>query len=50
LKQVAEEGRSIPALLMRQPQYTQLAAQVFALFEHIIAKGLENEKAGAKKR
>ena len=52
LKRVAEEARYIPALLLRQPQYTSLATQVFALFEHITAKGLENEKASAsaKKR
>ncbi len=52
LKRVAEEVRYIPALLLRQPQYTSLATQVFALFEHITAKGLENEKASAsaKKR
>jgi len=50
LQQVAEEARYIPALLLRQPQYTSLVTQVFALFEHIAAKGLENEKASAKKR
>jgi hypothetical protein len=50
LKEVAEEVRFIPALLERLPQFKSLAAQVFALFEHITAKGLENEKASAGKR
>ena len=49
LKEVTEEARFIPELLERQPQFKQLAQQVFALFEHIAAKGLENEKASAKK-
>jgi hypothetical protein len=49
MKEVAEEGRFIPALLERQPQFKPLAHQVFSLFEHITAKGLENEKASAKK-
>ena len=49
LKEVAEEVRFIPALLQRLPQFQPLANQVFALFEHITAKGLENEKASAKK-
>jgi hypothetical protein len=49
LKEVVEETRFIPALLERQPQFKPLAHQVFALFEHITAKGLENEKASAKK-
>ena len=49
LKEAAEEARLIPPLLERQPQYKPLAYQVFSLFEHITAKGLENEKASAKK-
>ena len=49
LKEVTEEARLIPALLERQPQFKPLAQQVFSLFEHIAAKGLENEKASAKK-
>ena len=48
LQEVAEEVRFIPALLERLPQFKSLAAQVFALFEHITAKGLENEKASAE--
>ena len=49
LKEVTEEARFIPELLERQPQFKPLAQQVFSLFEHITAKGLENEKASAKK-
>jgi hypothetical protein len=49
LKEVTEEARFIPALLERQPQFKPLVDQVFSLFEHITAKGLENEKASAKK-
>ena len=50
LKEFAEEARSIPALLIRQPQYQALACQVFSLFAQIAAKDLENEKASTKKR
>ena len=49
LKEVAEEARFIPTLLERQPQFKPLAQEVLSLFEHITAKGLENEKASAKK-
>ena len=49
LKEVMEEARFIPPLLERQPQFKPLADQVFSLFEHITAKGLENQKASAKK-
>ena len=49
LKEVTEEARFIPELLERQPQFKPLAQQVFSLFEYITAKGLENEKASAKK-
>jgi len=49
LKEVAQEGRFIRALLERQSQFKPLAHQVFSLVEHITAKGLENEKASAKK-
>ena len=50
LKEVAEEARFIPALLEKQPQFKPLAEQVLSLFDHITAKGLENEMASAKKR
>jgi hypothetical protein len=49
LKEATDEARFIPALLERQPQFKPLANEVFALLEHIAAKGLENEKATAKK-
>ena len=49
LKEATEEARFIPELLERQPQFKPLAHQVFALFEHITAKALENEKAITKK-
>ena len=49
LKEATEEARFIPALLERQPQFKPLAHEVFALFEHIAAKALENEKASPKK-
>ena len=49
LKEAAEEARFIPPLLERQPQFKSLAHQVFSMFDYITAKGLENEKASAKK-
>jgi hypothetical protein len=49
LKEVVEEAHFITPLLERQPQYKPLAQQVFALFEHITSKGLENERASPKK-
>ena len=49
LKQAEGEARSLPPLLERQPQYKPLAQQVFALLEHIAAKGIENEKASTQK-
>jgi hypothetical protein len=49
LTEAVEQARSIPALLERQPQYKPLAYQVFSLFAHITAKGLENETASARK-
>ena len=49
LKKAEGEARFLPPLLERQPQYKPLAQQVFALLEHIAAKGSENEKASTQK-
>lgn len=49
LKEATEQARFIRPMLERQPQYKPVAHQVFALFEQIAAKALENEKANAKK-
>jgi len=49
LKEALAEAPFIRTQLQRQPQYESLAYQVFSLFAHITAKGLENETASARK-
>jgi hypothetical protein len=43
LEHVLEDGHYIQGLIDRHPEVQPLAAQVIALYHHIVAKGLENE-------
>lgn len=46
LKRVYEDGRANQPLYARHPEYSELINRAMTLYEEIIERSLENEKAG----
>jgi hypothetical protein len=46
LKRVYEDSRSNQLLYARNPEYSDLISRALSLYEEIIERSLENEKAG----
>jgi hypothetical protein len=49
LEEVKKDTPQVNALVAKHPEYTEIVTRLSALYAHIAAKGLENEKQGGKK-
>ena len=45
LKRVFDDARANQQLVKRNPEYSELVSRAVALYEEIVAKAMENEKA-----
>lgn len=46
LEDIFEESKSVQPLIERHPEYKNLVARAVDLYTQIVAKAMENEKAG----